>query len=69
VAVCAVGADRGRRQLGSRRSYKEPWPLEQILDDLRQQRGAHFDPAIVDWVLGNVDEMVAVSRICSDAPH
>lgn len=51
--------------LGSRRSYKEPWPLEQILDYLRQQRGLHFDPAIVDWVLGNVD---AMAGIASDFP-
>ncbi len=51
--------------LGSRRSYKEPWPLAQILDYLRQQRGLHFDPAIVDWVLANVD---AMSAVASDFP-
>ena len=57
--------------LGSRRSYKEPWPLEQILDYLREQRGVHFDPAIVDWVLAHVENMVAVARGFPDEapPH
>ncbi len=55
--------------LGSWRSYKEPWPLEAILDYLRQQRGRHFDPAIVDWVLGNVDAMVSVAKKFPDTPQ
>ncbi len=56
--------------LGSRRSYKEPWPLAQILDHLREQRGVHFDPAIVDWVLAHIEDMVAVVRGFPDeAPH
>jgi response regulator RpfG family c-di-GMP phosphodiesterase len=54
---------------GSRPSYKEPWPLEQILDHLREQRGMHFDPVIVDWVLAHVDAMVAVAQGFPDARH
>lgn len=48
--------------LGTRRSYKEPWPLEKILDYLREQRGLHFEPVIVDWVLANVEAMSAVGQ-------
>ncbi len=55
--------------LGSRRSYKEPWPIEQILAYLRDQRCVHFDPAIVDWVLTHVDEMVFVSKGFPDSNH
>jgi response regulator RpfG family c-di-GMP phosphodiesterase len=55
--------------LGSRRCYKEPWPLEATLDYLRQQRGLHFDPAIVDWVLGNVDLMGMVAVNFPDPMH
>jgi len=55
--------------LGSRRSYKEPWPLEAILDYLRQQRGLHFDPDIVDWVLDNVDRMATVAAHFPDSRH
>ena len=52
--------------LASRRSYKEPWPVEQILDYLKAQSGQHFDPAIVDWVLANADQMHAVLQAYPD---
>lgn len=52
--------------LGTRRSYKEPWPLEQILGYLREQRGIHFDPTIVDWVFENVDAMSAIAESFPD---
>ena len=35
---------------------------EQIKDYLRAERGKHFDPAIVDWVLNNVARMAEVRR-------
>ncbi|RKF19974.1 DUF3369 domain-containing protein [Alginatibacterium sediminis] len=47
--------------LGSRRSYKEPWPLSRILALLERERGTHFDPTIVDWVLSHVDEMTEIT--------
>jgi putative two-component system response regulator len=34
--------------LSHERPYKEAWPLEQVLDEFRKERGAHFDPAVVD---------------------
>lgn len=46
--------------LAGRRCYKEPWPVEKILDYLKEQRGRQFDPAIVDWVLANANLMVAI---------
>jgi CHASE2 domain-containing sensor protein len=39
----------------SRRPYKEPWPLQDALDELRRERGTHFDPAVVDAFLALVD--------------
>jgi putative two-component system response regulator len=30
------------------RPYKAPWPVERALDDIRAQRGRHFDPTVVD---------------------
>lgn len=32
----------------SRRAYKEGWPLEQVIDEIRRLRGSHFDPELVD---------------------
>lgn len=37
--------------LGSKRSYKEPWPDEQIRQELVSQKGKHFDPRLVDILL------------------
>jgi len=37
--------------LTSRRPYKEPWPLADALQEIRDQRGRHFDPAVVDAFL------------------
>ncbi len=33
--------------LSVRRSYKEPWPLQQVLENLQQGAGAHFEPRLV----------------------
>ncbi len=52
--------------LGSRRSYKEPWPLENILKYLAEQSGSHFDPKLVDWLLANVDEVLRVRNTFPD---
>ncbi|MGJ8680311.1 DUF3369 domain-containing protein [Paraglaciecola sp.] len=47
--------------LGSRRSYKEPWPIEDILALLKRDSGSHFDPSIIDWVMNNIDKMAEVT--------
>ena len=33
--------------LGSRRPYKDPWPIARILEEIAQGSGSHFDPALV----------------------
>jgi CHASE2 domain-containing sensor protein len=52
----------------SRRPYKEPWPLEDALDELRRSRGSHFDPAVVDAFLGLVDELDPLLLAPHEAP-
>ena len=37
--------------LSSRRVYKEAFPMEQVLDIVRQERGRHFAPDVVDILL------------------
>ncbi len=34
--------------LTSERPYKRPWPMDETLAFIREQRGAHFDPLVVD---------------------
>ena len=41
----------------SDRPYKEPWPLDAAVAQLRRDRGAHFDPAVVDAFLRIVDSL------------
>jgi CHASE2 domain-containing sensor protein len=52
----------------SRRPYKEPWPLEDALEELRSSRGSHFDPAVVDAFLGLVDELDPLLLASHEAP-
>ncbi len=52
--------------LGARRSYKEPWPIENILKYLQENRSLHFDPEIIDWVFENVARMEKVLKAFPD---
>jgi CHASE2 domain-containing sensor protein len=56
----------------SDRPYKEPWPVPEALDQLRRERGKHFDPAVVDAFLGIVDDLdpklLAASERAARAP-
>lgn len=49
--------------LTSDRIYRPAWPLEQVLDYFREQRGRHFDPEIADILLDNLDEFLRVKEM------
>jgi len=46
--------------LGSRRIYKEKWETDDILEFIKQERGKHFDPKIVDLFFENIDEILEI---------
>ncbi|MFY9075815.1 regulator [Malaciobacter mytili] len=46
--------------LGSNRTYKKAWPLEDILALFKEQKGKHFDPKLVDLFMDNLDEFLAI---------
>ncbi len=48
--------------LATKRVYKESWPLENIIEYIRSQRGIKFDPQIVDIFFDNLDEIVQLSQ-------
>ncbi|MEM9493388.1 MAG: HD domain-containing phosphohydrolase, partial [Myxococcota bacterium] len=52
--------------LGSDRCYKAAWPLERILNLVRDERGKHFDPALVDLFLGHIEQFLAIRDRYSD---
>lgn len=55
--------------LGSRRSYKSAFPEEQVIEVIRNERGRHFDPALVDLLLQNAQEFLAIRRQFPDEEH
>ncbi len=46
--------------LGCKRCYKEPWPIEDILNEIDKQKGKQFDPRLVELLHKNLDEMLAI---------
>ena len=46
--------------LTERRVYKEPWPLEKVLEFFREKRAIAFDPTLVDLLLNNLAEIEAI---------
>jgi CHASE2 domain-containing sensor protein len=54
--------------LRSRRPYKEPWPLQDALDELARERGRHFDPMVLDAFLGLVDDLDPMLLAAHETP-
>jgi putative two-component system response regulator len=48
--------------LTSKRPYKEPFPLEKSFSIIREGRGTHFDPAVVDAFFAVTDEILAIKE-------
>lgn len=48
--------------LSTERIYKPAYPLEKCLAIIREGRGSHLDPAIVDLFLENLDDVLEIQR-------
>ncbi len=48
--------------LTSRRPYKDPYPVEVALDIIKDERGQHFDPRIVDIFFENIDKIIKIKK-------
>jgi len=48
--------------LTSKRPYKDPYPFEVAYDIIKKERSQHFDPAIVDLFLKNIDEILKIKQ-------
>ena len=46
--------------LTSRRPYKEPFPIERAVGNIKEGRAKHFDPALVDLFLESLDEIIEI---------
>lgn len=52
--------------LSSPRPYKAAWPLPDVLAYLEQQRGQHFEPAIVDALLAQLEPIQAIQQLWAE---
>ncbi|MFC0214002.1 DUF3369 domain-containing protein [Paenibacillus chartarius] len=52
--------------LGSDRVYKKAWPLDDILDLFRRERGEHFDPKLVDIFFDCLPDLLKIRDKYSD---
>ncbi len=52
--------------LTSRRPYKDPYPIKVACEMMAEERGKHFDPALIDIFLRNIDEFERIKRENND---
>lgn len=52
--------------LSSRRSYKDPWPEDQVFQFIRDNREMMFDPVLVDAFLEMREELMEIRRLYPD---
>jgi len=52
--------------LTSKRPYKEPFSVEESLSIIREGRGTHFDPEVVDAFFAILDEILAIKKEYDD---
>lgn len=48
--------------LCSRRSYKEPWDEDRILNEIRQSSGSHFDPDVVEAFFSCLEVLKSIAK-------
>lgn len=53
--------------LSSPRCYKQPWPEEKVREEFLKQRGAQFQPELVDVLMAHWDEVYSLYRRSSES--
>jgi len=54
--------------LTSERPYKKAWPVQEAVELLQKQRGAHFDPHLVDLFVGLLPAICAIKEKWAETP-
>ncbi len=52
--------------LSAERVYKKPWPMDRIESFFREERGRHFDPAVVDAFFAHLPQIKAIRERLAD---
>ena len=45
-----------------KRCYKDAWPIDKVVEHLREVAGQHLDPVYVDLLVQNIDKAVAINE-------
>ena len=48
--------------LCSRRSYKDPWDEDRVLEEMRRLSGKNFDPEVIDAFFDSLDTLKAIAK-------
>ncbi|MBD3824620.1 MAG: response regulator [Epsilonproteobacteria bacterium] len=48
--------------LSSKRCYKEPMPLDRVLEIMKKDAGVHFDPHLIELFLANLDQFLEIKE-------
>ena len=48
--------------LTSKRPYKDPWPLEKVINFMKENRGKIFDPDYTEIVIENIDKIIEIKE-------
>ena len=46
--------------LGSDRCYKKAWEIEKVFEFIKEQKGKHFDPKLVELFFENIDQILKI---------
>jgi putative two-component system response regulator len=52
--------------LTSERPYKKAWPIEDVLELMRKESGAHFEPKLVELLEQNLGKFLEIKEKWSD---
>lgn len=53
--------------LGTDRVYKKAWPIDEILTYMKNERGKHFDPNLIDILFEHLEEFLTITTTFSDS--
>ena len=48
--------------LGSKRCYKDPWPMDKVMDLIKSESGKHFDPVLVECLCNNLEAFEEITK-------
>lgn len=53
--------------LASKRCYRDSFPIEQVIEEIKRGRGEHFDPDVVDAFFANIESFISIQKKFCDS--